>query len=141
MRARLLCVFAVVLTAAIPVLAHHSWGVEYDSEKCMDLRGTLTGLKWENPHAYIDVEAKNADGKTVTWHLEMVTPNALKRNGTTREDFEVNFGKTINVRMCQSKIAGESRGAASYLQLADGEIRGVGPVERRAPEERGFPAQ
>ena len=129
-----------VFGAAVPSFAHHGFTVEFDPTNCLDLRGTLIGVTWENPHAYIDVEAKNADGKLVTWHLEMVTPNALKRNGTTRQDFESNFGKPINVRACLARAgAGENRGAASYLQLPDGEVRGVGQqVERRPPEDRHF---
>jgi hypothetical protein len=69
----------------------------------------------------------------------MVTPNALKRNGTLKSDFTENIGKPINVRACRSRTEGENRGAASYLQLPDGEIRGVGQqVERRRPEDRHF---
>jgi hypothetical protein len=128
-----------VFAAAVPTFAHHAFGVEFDRNDCMDLKGTLTGVKWENPHAYIDVAAKDTSGKDATWHLEMVTPNALKRNGTTRQDFELNFGKPINVRMCRSLTKTETRGAASYLQLVDGEVRVVGQdVERRAPEDRHF---
>jgi hypothetical protein len=142
MRVRLLGILVTVfvLGAAVPTFAHHGFTVEFDPTKCMDIRGgTLTGLTWENPHAYIDVAVKNADGNIETWHLEMVTPNALRRNGTLRQDFEGNMGKPINVRLCRSRIEGETRGAASYLQLIDGEIRVVGQqVERRAPEDRHF---
>ena len=130
------------LGAAMPTLAHHGFGVEFDNTKCLDLRGTLKQIYWENPHAYFDMDVKNPDGKVVTWHLEMVTPNALKRNGTFREDFVSNFGKPINARACQAKVntdASHMRGAASYLQLPDGEIRGVGQaVERRSAEDRHF---
>ena len=123
----------------ILVHAHHGFGVEFDATKCMDLKGTLTGLTWENPHAYLQMDVKNGDGKMVTWHLEMVTPNALKRTGTTKQDFESNFGKTISVRACAAKVGGESRGAASYLALSDGLIRLVGQgVERRSNEEKHF---
>ena len=128
-----------VFAAAVPTFAHHAFGVEFDATDCMDLKGTLTGVTWENPHAYIDITAKDANGKDVTWHLEMVTPNALKRNGTPKTDFLANMGKAINARMCRSRSKNEARGAASYLQLLDGEIRVVGQqVERRAPEDRHF---
>ena len=127
-----------VLGAAVPASAHHSFSVEFDATKCSDIRGTLVGLTWENPHAYIDVEAKDADGTAVTWHLEMVTPNALKRTGSPRLLWESNFGKTINVRACEA-LSGGNRGAASYLALSDGLIRLVGQgVERRADEDKHF---
>jgi hypothetical protein len=127
-----------VLGAAVPAFAHHGFGVEFDSSKCMDLKGTLTGLKWENPHAYFDMDVKNPNGKVVTWHLEMVTPNALKRTGTTKADFENNMGKPISARACPAK-GGENRGAASYLALSDGLIRLVGQqVERRSDADKHF---
>jgi hypothetical protein len=140
MRVRLPGVWAAVFifAAAVPTFAHHGFGVEFDSKNCRDVKGILTGVKWENPHAYVDINEKDADGKEVTWHLEMVTPNALKRNGTTREDFEANMGKAINARMCRA-LNLDNRGAASYLQLIDGEVRVVGQdVEHRAAADRHF---
>jgi hypothetical protein len=84
------------------------------------------------------MDVTNPDGKVVSWHLEMVTPNALKRTGTTKQDFINNYGKTINARMCPAK-GGENRGAASYLALSDGQIRLVGQqVERRADADKHF---
>ncbi len=127
-----------LIGAVLPVFAHHGFGVEFDANKCFDLKGTLTKLYWENPHAYFDMEVKDPDGKVVTWHLEMVTPNALKRTGTTKADFDANIGKTINARACQSKV-GDNRGAASYIALSDGLIRLVGQqVERRADADKHF---
>ena len=140
MRVKLLGVLMAVcvLGAAVPASAHHAFSVEFDADKCMDLRGTLVGLLWENPHAYIDVEVTDADGAATTWHLEMVTPNALKRSGTPRLVWESNFGKTINVRACEA-YSGGNRGAASYLALSDGLIRPVGQgVERRPDEDKHF---
>jgi hypothetical protein len=129
----------VVIGGAVPLFAHHGFGVEFDVNNCMDLKGTLTGLTWENPHAYFDMDAKDAAGKMQSWHLEMVTPNALKRTGTTKEDFLGNIGKPINARVCLAKGGVEHRGAASYLALADGLIRLVGQgVERRSDEDKHF---
>lgn len=124
-----------VLGATAPAFAHHAFSVEFDGEKCQDLSGTLTGLVWENPHAYIDVAVTEADGTEVSWHLEMVTPNALKRSGTPRAVWEQNMGKPIQVRACEA-YSGGNRGAASYLALSDGLIRPVGQdVERGRPAE------
>jgi hypothetical protein len=135
----LMAVFAL-LGGGISAFAHHGFTVEFDATKCMDLKGTLSGIDWENPHAYLHMDVKDADGTTHTWSLEMVTPNALKRNGTTRQDFLENVGKPIAARACPTKTGGTPyRGAASYLALADGLIRPVGQqVEQRAPEQRHF---
>jgi len=121
----------VLLGTPAPILAHHGFGVEFDGSKCMDLKGTLSGILWENPHAYLQMDAKDASGKTVSWHLEMITPNALKRNGTTRQDFEANMNKPMNARACPAKVGGDSRGAAEYIKLNDGILRIVGQIPER----------
>jgi hypothetical protein len=122
----------------VPLFAHHGFNVEFDGSKCMDLKGTLTNLLWENPHAYFDMDVPAAGGKSVTWHLEMITPNALTRNGTTRQDFLANMGKTMDARICPAREgAGENRGAAEYIKMADGIIRVVGQIpERDMPPEK-----
>jgi uncharacterized protein DUF6152 len=126
--------------AAAPSFAHHAFGVEFDKTSCMDLKGTLTGIDWENPHAYIHMDVKDANGKTASWSLETVTPLGMKRSGTTRQDFLANMGKPIIVRACPTKAGGtEYRGAAEFLKLADGVLRIVGQnVEGLTPEQLHF---
>ena len=68
------------------------------------MHGTLTGIDWENPHAYVRLDVKDADGKVESWSLEMITPLAMKRNGTSREDFLTNMGKPMAVRACPGKV-------------------------------------
>ena len=119
-----------LLGGAVPTFAHHGFNVEFDGSKCMDLRGTLTGIDWENPHAYLQMDVKDSEGKTTTWHLEMITPNALKRNGTTRQDFLGNMDKPMAARACPAK-AGDNRGAAEYIKLSDGVLRIVGQLPER----------
>ena len=140
MRVGRLCVSiaGLALLGVFPLLAHHGFNVEFDGTKCMDLKGTLKSLLWENPHAYFDMDVTDSGGKTVTWHLEMITPNALTRNGTTRQDFLSNMGKTMDARICPAREgAGENRGAAEYIKMADGIIRVVGQIpERDMPPEK-----
>ena len=128
--------FALVVAAA-PAFAHHGFSVEFDKDKCMDLTGLLSGLDWENPHAYFDMNVKEASGKMVTWHLEMITPNALKRNGTARQDFLTNMGKPISARACPTKAGGtQYRGTAEFIQLADGQIRITGQLVEKITVEQ-----
>jgi len=133
----LTALLALLVTA--PTFAHHGFGVIFDGSKCLDLKGTLTSFDWENPHAYLQIDVVNADGKVVLWHLEMITPNALKRNGTTKQDFVANIGKTMNARACPAKAnaenggenSAEKRGGAEYIKLADGVLRIVGQLPER----------
>jgi len=130
-----------LLGTAVSAFAHHGYGIEFDGSKCMDLKGTLTGIKWENPHGYFDMDVKDAKGQTAKWHLELLTPNAMKRNGTTRQDFESNIGKLMDARICPARAGyGETRGSAEYIKLADGIIRIVGQLPERdiTPEKLSF---
>jgi hypothetical protein len=135
----LIAAFALIVAAA-PAFAHHGFSVEFDKDKCMDLTGLLSGLDWENPHAYFDMSVKEASGKMVTWHLEMITPNALKRNGTTRQDFLTNMGKSVSARACPTKAGGTPyRGTAEFIKLADGQLRVTGQnIENLTPPQIHF---
>lgn len=130
----------VLLGAAVPTFAHHGFAVEFDGSKCMNLKGTLTGIDWDNPHAYFHMDVKNADGNVESWSLEMITPNALKRNGTSRQNFLSNIGKPIAARACPTKAGGTRyRGSAEFLELADGQVRIVGQlVEKITPDQFHF---
>jgi hypothetical protein len=44
-------------------------------------------MGWQNPHAHLYVDVKNADGKVVTWEVESAGPNALLKQGLRKEDF------------------------------------------------------
>jgi hypothetical protein len=135
----LIAAFGLVVAGA-PAFAHHGFNVEFDKDKCMDLTGLLSALYWENPHAYFDVNVTEAGGKMVTWHLEMITPNALKRNGTTREDFQTSMGKPVSARACPTKAGGTPyRGTAEFIKLADGQLRVTGQnVENLTPSQIHF---
>jgi hypothetical protein len=70
----------------------------------------------------------------------MVTPNALKRNGTSRQDFVTNMGKSVSARACPTKDGGTPyRGTAEFIKLGDGLLRVTGQnVENLTPEQLHF---
>jgi hypothetical protein len=69
----------------VPMLAHHSFGSEYDEKKPLKFENvTVTKLEWTNPHARFYVDVKDASGKVTNWNFELASPNVLKRNGWTK---------------------------------------------------------
>ena len=77
----------ILLAASAPVQAHHSFSATYDGNKPITLRGTIVKMGWQNPHAHLYVDVKNADGKLVTWEVESAGPTALMKQGLRKEDF------------------------------------------------------
>ena len=77
----------VLLAATMTVQAHHSFSATYDGNKPITLRGTVSKMGWQNPHAHIYVDVKNPDGKVVTWEVESAGPTALLKAGLRKEDF------------------------------------------------------
>src|SRR5262249_45959404 len=107
---------AAVLTAAVPAPAHHAFGSEFDVEKPLLLRGTVTMMEWVNPHSWIHIDVKGPDG-TVNWMVEGGSPNALLRVGFTKNALLP--GMEIAVDGYQAKD-GTHKAVGRDLTFADG---------------------
>jgi hypothetical protein len=80
---------AVLCAAASTAAAHHSFAAEYDAKKPISLSGAIVIVDFVNPHAWIYVDVKEADGKVVRWNVEMGSPNSLIRRGFTKNSVPV----------------------------------------------------
>jgi Family of unknown function (DUF6152) len=94
---------ASALLGGAVALAHHAFAAEFDANKPVNLRGPVTRVEWINPHAWIHIDSKNADGSTTAWMVEGGTPNTLLRRGITKDSLVI--GTEIVVRGYQSKDA------------------------------------
>ena len=75
-------VFAALLTAG-SLFAHHAFAPMFNGEKIVHVKGIVMRFDWVNPHSFIIVDVKGADGKTEQWELEGPAPNQLVRRGYT----------------------------------------------------------
>jgi len=115
-----------LLLAAAPAWAHHAFAVEFDAKNCSDITGVLTKVDYQNPHAYLYVDAKDTGGQVVEKTFQLSSTSNLKRGGATLPVMRASVGKEVLVRGCASRNGENNRYAASFIKLADGTIQRVG---------------
>jgi hypothetical protein len=117
-----LLIFAVAgaLLLAAPARAHHSFASEFSLEKPITMTGTVTKLDWINPHCYLELDAKDAQGSvTEHWRFEFGAPVALKKAGLRQEALAPGQTVTINGYAAKDR---SKLGWVSKFTLSDGRV-------------------
>ncbi len=97
--------------------AHHSFGAEFDKDRPVTLKGTLTKMEWVNPYGWIYVDVKGADGKIVNWAIETGGPTGLLKRGLRKSDFPIGIEVVVEGYLAKN---GKSVANGREVTFADG---------------------
>jgi hypothetical protein len=113
----LLACGALLLAVQPALVAHHSFAAEFDSNKQLMLKGTITKVEWTNPHTYFHLDVVDDSGKVTNWAVEGGAPNALYRAGW--KPTSLKNGDKVTIVGAAAKDGSNLVNATSF-QLADG---------------------
>jgi hypothetical protein len=133
MKLKLLALSAFAAASSAPLVwAHHAFAAEFDAKKPVHLEGTVSKVELINPHAWIHVNVKEADGGVTAWMIEAGSPNVLLRRGFTKQT--VAEGTKVIVDGYQSKD-GSNRANGRDITLPNGQKLFLGSQGTGAPDD------
>jgi hypothetical protein len=106
-----------LLLAALPAAAHHSFAAEYDQDKPVKVTGAVTKFEFTNPHSWITLDVKQADGTVVSWGFETASGANLFKRGFRKDSLKP--GTVVTIEGFQAKD-GTHTGNAQKMTLPDG---------------------
>jgi hypothetical protein len=124
---------AALLIAALPAIAHHAFGGEFDANRPVLLKGRLVKVEWVNPHSWIHVEVIKPNGEKEIWMVEGGSPNSLLRRGVTRDSLKV--GTEVVVDGYQARDHTLLRANGRNVTLTDGTKLFLGSSGTGAPDD------
>ena len=133
-RARFVAATMIVVAglASSSLRAHHSFAAEFDANQPVTLKGTVTKMEWINPHTWMHLDVKNADGTVTKWMIEGGTPNTLVRRGFTKASLLP--GTEITIEGYRAKN-GANRANGADMILSNGQRLFLGSSGTGAPKD------
>ena len=84
--ALVLIALAVMLPAALR--AHHAQAPFFDQDLTVEIRGTVVGWYFRNPHPILELETTTEDGEVVVWEVQFAPATLLAKRGWTADTFQ-----------------------------------------------------
>lgn len=106
-----------VLAIAAPVLAHHGTA-NFDTDKKLTMKATVTDWFWANPHCFLKFDATDDKGNVVHWVVETSNPSDMTNLGWSKRSFKPGDQVTVTFQPVKN---GEPIGRVTQVVLANGQ--------------------
>jgi hypothetical protein len=123
----------LLMAAALPLAAHHSFSAEFDATKQVTLDGKVVAMEWVNPHSWLTIDVTKPDGTTERWRIEGGSPSVLLRLGWNRNSLPA--GTKIKVIGFQAKD-GSLRASSRDIEFPDGRKMNLGGSSNTESEKK-----
>ncbi len=120
---------AALLVGTTAAFAHHSFAM-FDQSRQLPLSGTVKEFQWTNPHSFIELDVLRSDGTTDLWHVELNSPNNLKRQGWRSGSLKPGDKVMVVINPLRD---GQHGGLFLYITLPDGSVLGDPTRQGSAP--------
>jgi hypothetical protein len=110
---------AALAMAATVALAHHSLAGQFDTGKTFDITGVVSRVDWVNPHTYVYVDVKKADGSALTYKLESLPVAMMRKAGLSRQELMAD-GKPVSIKAHPARNGTVTLGYMLVLKFSDG---------------------
>jgi Family of unknown function (DUF6152) len=122
-------VLALVVLAAPPARSHHSAAM-FDDQVVLTLEGTVARFDYLNPHSWLYVNVKNADGSVTEWGFELDAPPRLRRIGISPTFWQPGDAVTVKTNpLRDGRPAGHLIGAMTAGGKTFGNVAGIPGVQ------------
>ena len=112
------------LMAGASLQAHHSLAGVYDMKAEKEIAGTLTTIKFVNPHGSMTITTKNPDGTTTDWTFTTGSATALADRGISKVGpHALKIGEELTVTFTPARN-GSPLGGLKTIKRTDGTVLG-----------------
>jgi hypothetical protein len=119
-RRGILSAITLMLALVSPLSAHHSVSGQFDTSKPIVLKGTVSKVDWMNPHVYIYLDVKEADGSVTTWALSSLPTAMMRKAGLSKDALIGTPGEVVTINAVPARDGTKHLGWISKITYADG---------------------